>query len=273
MCGRYTIAHSSDEILERFEAIIAEASGTSSAAAASNDGTGDAPPGDAPTPTALRANYNVAPTVQVPVILRTQDAGQLGPRTLETAKWGFSPFWMKDKKSKPLINARAESLMESRTFKHPFMRNRCIIPADSFYEWQKSGGKKVPMRFLLKGHGLFGLAGIWDEWKDLDGKIMRSCAIITVAPNELVQPTHDRMPAILSPDMESVWLDTTKFDAEELAKALVPYPADCMEAYQVCDLVNSVRNNSAACLEPASENDSPTTGDEPCQTQLQIPFN
>ena len=254
MCGRYTIAHSSDEILERFEAIIAEAAGTMSDA--STEG-GDHPP------TSFRANFNVAPTNVVPMILRpkSKDSEQ-GPRTLEPAKWGLIPFWMKDpKKSKPLINARAETLLDSKTFKRPFTKHRCIIPADSFYEWQRADGKKIPMRILLKSRELFGLAGLWEDWHGPDGQTIRSCSIITVAANKLVESVHDRMPAILPKGMESLWLDNSKFDPEELSNILAPYPEDLMELYPVSSLVNSVRNNSPACIEPsnaASEANDPT---------------
>ena len=249
MCGRYTIAHSSDDILERFEAIIAEA--TDTASTISSASVADAPPpGDV-----LRANFNVAPTVSVPVILRPDvETDPEAPRVLQTARWGLLPFWVKDiKKAKPLINARAETLVESKTFKRPFVRKRCIIPAESFYEWQKTGAKKIPMRILLKGHSLYGFAGIWDEWQSPEGEVIKSCSIITVAANELVQPVHDRMPAILPPHLEAAWLDNSKFDLEVLNQALTPYPSEKMEMYPVSDFVNSVRNNSPRCAERADD--------------------
>jgi putative SOS response-associated peptidase YedK len=177
------------------------------------------------------------------------------------------------KKAKPFINARAESLLESKTFKHPFMRRRCIIPAESFYEWQKTSTKKKPIRFLLKGHGLFGFAGIWDEWHSPEGEVVKSCSIITVAANELVKSVHDRMPAILPPHMEDLWLDTSRFDATELCKALAPYPAEKMERYVVSDLVNSVKNNSPLCIEPAANDPEATNGEMECPTQMTIQFN
>jgi putative SOS response-associated peptidase YedK len=260
MCGRYTIAHSSDDILERFEAIIAEASGSS---ATTNNAA------------ALRSNFNVAPSTQIPVIFRPDaDSDVNAPRILDSARWGLLPFWVKDlKKAKPLINARAETLLESKTFKHPFMRRRCIIPAESFYEWQKTPAKKIPMRFLLKGHSLFGFAGIWDEWHSPEGDVITSCSIITVAANELVQPVHDRMPAILPSHLEALWLDTSRFDADALCKALTPYPATEMEVYAVSDLVNSVKNNSPLCVEPNSNNTEAAKGEDECPTQLMIQFN
>jgi putative SOS response-associated peptidase YedK len=289
MCGRYTIAHSSDDILERFEAIIAEAAGSiaagsaavgsnseSTANANANSNTiagGNANSNSAST--SFRANFNVAPSTQVPLISRPNvDSAVDAPRVLESARWGLLPFWVKDlKKAKPLINARAETLLESKTFKHPFMRRRCIIPAESFYEWQKTTTKKTPVRFLLKGHRLFGFAGIWDEWHSPEGEVIKSCSIITVAANELVQPVHDRMPAILPPHMEALWLDTSRFDATELCNALAPYPAEEMEMYAVSDLVNSVKNNSPLCVEPAGNDNETNNGESECPTQMTIQFS
>jgi putative SOS response-associated peptidase YedK len=287
MCGRYTVAHSSDDILERFEAIIAEAAGSIAAAANSEStvsanstgsisATADASTSLISASASFRANFNVAPSTRVPIISRPNvDADVDAPRILESARWGLLPFWVKDlKKAKPLINARAETLLESKTFKHSFMRRRCIIPAESFYEWQKiSTSKKIPMRFLLKGHGLFGFAGIWDEWHSPEGEVIKSCSIITVAANELVQPVHDRMPAILPPHMEALWLDTSRFDAAELCEALAPYPAEEMEMYAVSDLVNSVKNNSPLCVEPAENNAEAVNGEKECPTQMTIQFN
>jgi putative SOS response-associated peptidase YedK len=265
MCGRYTIAHSTEEILDRFEAILSAASGISSDASGTQ--------GDDPLlPT--RANYNVAPTIAVPIILRPKmDDGELGGRTLFAAKWGLLPSWIKDpRKTKPFINARAETLLESRMFKSPYKQHRCIIPADSFYEWQRTADSKIPMRILMKDHGLFGFAGIWEEWRGPENEKIRSCSIITVAANELVQPVHDRMPAILSRENESLWLDTSKFEPEDLSKILAPYPKELMELYPVSNLVNSVKNNSPELTLPREHANSKAE-DQVCQTQLQITFS
>ncbi|HEY9758453.1 MAG TPA: SOS response-associated peptidase [Oculatellaceae cyanobacterium] len=265
MCGRYTIAHNTDDILSRFEAVLNAASGLASG---SSSDQGDNPP------LPERANYNVAPTVAVPIILRPKSKdGDLGARTLLAAKWGLLPSWIKDiKKTKPFINARAETLLESRMFKSPYKKHRCIIPADSFYEWQRTEDSKVPMRILMKDRGLFGFAGIWEEWRGPENEKIRSCSIITVTANKLVQPVHDRMPAILPREFESLWLDTTKFDPEELAKILAPYPEELMELYPVSNLVNSVKNNSPELIVPRDASGEGAQ-EQACQTQLQIPFN
>jgi len=106
---------------------------------------------------------------------------------------------------------------------------------------------------LLRDHSLFGFAGIYDETKDAEGNVVRTCSIITTAANDLVSDVHDRMPVILPRTAESLWLDNRHFDLEELKKLFQPYPSELMEMYPVSDLVNSVKNNSAACLEPRGE--------------------
>jgi putative SOS response-associated peptidase YedK len=175
---------------------------------------------------------------------------------MEFAKWGFLPFWSKDpKKIKPMINAKSETIADSRLFKHSFAKKRCIIPADSFYEWKKSGNGKIPMRILLKDHSIFGFAGIFDESKDAEGNVIRTCSIITTQANNLVSDVHDRMPVILPYTAESLWLDNRHFNAEELKQIMQPFPSELMEMYPVSNFVNSVKNNSPACLEPR--------GDEP----------
>jgi putative SOS response-associated peptidase YedK len=106
-----------------------------------------------------------------------------------------------------MINARAETLTELPSFKALVDRRRCIIPANGFYEWRKEGKHKVPMWVYLKNRKPFGLAGLWDVWREPDGNRVESFTIITTDPNELVRPIHNRMSVILRPDDEEQWLD------------------------------------------------------------------
>ena len=126
-------------------------------------------------------------------------------------------------------------------FRAALRRCRCLIPADGFYEWRKEpGGAKTPMRLTpLAGGALFGFAGIAEHWVGPDGEQVRSCAILTTAPNELVAPVHDRMPVILRPEYEALWLDPAITEPAALAPALVPYPASAMIAYPVSRRVRS----------------------------------
>ena len=120
---------------------------------------------------------------------------------------------------------------------------RCLVPANSFFEWQKTGQGKVPYRIMLKSEELFSFAGLWDAWTDKEtGEVLHTFSIITTDANELVRPIHDRMPVILSPEAEELWLDEHE-SKEDLLSLLVPYKADEMKAYPVSPLVNSPLNN------------------------------
>jgi putative SOS response-associated peptidase YedK len=110
-------------------------------------------------------------------------------RTLGQLRWGLIPAWTHDlRKGPPLINARGETVATTPTFRTPFRRQRCLIPADGFYEWQKLDAKhKQPFHIRLADHALFAFAGLWDRWKGPEGPV-ESCAIITTEANELVRP-------------------------------------------------------------------------------------
>ncbi|GAB1404716.1 MAG: SOS response-associated peptidase [Lentimicrobiaceae bacterium] len=191
--------------------------------------------------------YNSAPTQQLAVIPNDD------PRHLHFYRWGLIPFWSKDlPKSKPIINARAETLGEKVMFKKILKSRRCLIPADGFYEWKRNGNK-IPYRFVMKNGKPFAMAGLWDEWKDAEGKSMRSFTIITTGPNELMKPIHDRMPLILKPEHYALWLDESITEIPD--EVLLPYPAEEMEMYRVSDKVNSVRNDNDSIIVPVKSNE------------------
>jgi putative SOS response-associated peptidase YedK len=218
MCGRFTLAIDLENLLGQFLFPVEDLGYTS--------------------------RYNIAPTQQVLTY------GAQGPNTAEYMRWGLIPMWKKPEQKLPLmINARGDKLASSGVFKRPLQRQRCLILADSFYEWQ--GKEKTPMRIGLKGWEPFGLAGLWDSWHDPEKGEAHSCTIITCPPNELMQPIHDRMPVIVPPELQALWLDRGVNDLEALMPLLRPYPSDEMEAYEVSRLVNSVKNESAALLSPA----------------------
>jgi putative SOS response-associated peptidase YedK len=121
-----------------------------------------------------------------------------------------------------MINARAETLTELRSFKLLVDRRRCIIPADGFYEWRKEGKRKVPMWVYLKSKEPFALAGLWDEWRKPDGKKLESFTIITMEPNELIQPIHNRMPVILQTEDEQQWLEASRTPFAKAKSLLKP---------------------------------------------------
>ncbi|MBJ6119015.1 SOS response-associated peptidase [Pontibacter sp. BT310] len=184
------------------------------------------------------ANYNAAPSQKLPVV--TNDH----PNEVQFFSWGLQPFWAKDAKAvKRSINARAETLIEKPSFRTLLKSKRCLVPADGFYEWQASTHGKVPYRVLLKNEELFSFAGLWDEWVDRSsGEVLHTYTIITTSANEVVKPIHDRMPVILSPEAEELWLDEHETQ-ENLLSLLKPFKAEDMKTYQVSPLVNSPLNN------------------------------
>ena len=228
MCGRFTLHHTVEELEERFAAELAAGS------------VGE-----------TEARYNVAPTQDVLVVT------QNGVRHLQAYHWGLIPSWAKDTAiGNKMINARAETLAEKPAFRTALARRRCLIPADGFYEWQDAptGVKapKTPMHIRMKDGGLFAFAGLWDEWHAPDGSPLRSCTIITTSPNAVAAPIHDRMPVILRPEDEALWLDRSVTTATDLLSLLAPYPAEAMEAYAVSRQVNAPTVDDPALIVPAT---------------------
>jgi putative SOS response-associated peptidase YedK len=159
------------------------------------------------------------------------------------------PSWAKDKKTN-FINARSETLMQKAPFRVSFKKRRCLILADGYYEWKTLGPKQKQAHYFCRADNApLAFAGIWDIWKDGD-EVIESCLIITTGANELSRPIHDRMPAILVGADADAWLDPEVEEPEALLEILRPFAAQGMSCSAVGPLVNSVRNNGAACIEP-----------------------
>ena len=187
--------------------------------------------------------FNIAPDLSVPVILNES------PDEVTVARWGLVPSWSKEEKSPySMINARSETLLEKPTYKRLVKNHRCLVIADSFYEWKKTDGKKQPYRIMLKSDDLFAFAGLWDVWEK-EGKKITSCAIITTSPNKLMTSIHDRMPAILSPKEEQLWLNE---DVERALRILGPYETKEMKAYPISTAVNNPLNNFEELIKPSN---------------------
>jgi putative SOS response-associated peptidase YedK len=216
MCGRYSLKIDFETLARRFKA--------------------------EPPTESYPGSYNISPTEVVPVILNTN------PKQIELARWGIIPSWDKTGKQ-PIINARKDSL-EKPTFRKSFRERRCLVLADSFYEWMKTDGQtaKRPFRFLLKSEEPFAFAGIWTKQEDGESD-QPHYAIITTEANRIVGQVHDRMPAILKPEAERGWLDldTSLDDALEL---LQPYPDHEMRAYEISTLINSLAHDALEILKP-----------------------
>lgn len=221
MCGRYTLARSQQELSERFgiKQLFVD----------------------------LEPRYNIAPSQSVPVVISDE-----GERKLQAYQWGLIPAWVKDlQKTKPLINARCESLIEKASFKNSFKKRRCIVPAEGFFEWKKQGAQKRPMFIHSADSELIAFAGIWDEWRTEEGTPVRTFCIITTEANSLVSDVHDRMPAILDKDAEAKWLDESINDPQQLMELLHPCPENRLKMHEVSPRVNSFKEDCAELIEPA----------------------
>ncbi|RYL95275.1 SOS response-associated peptidase [Sporolactobacillus sp. THM7-4] len=187
-----------------------------------------------------RENYNVAPGQNILAVINDGTENRLG-----FLRWGLIPSWAKNPNiGYKLINARAESVAEKPSYRTAFMRRRCLIIADSFYEWTHDDPRnKRPFRFKLKSDELFSFAGLWEPWKDPDGHIIYSCTIMTTEANEIMEPIHNRMPVILRKEDEQNWIDPSIHDPEFLSRLLKPFSSSQMEAYEVSKDVNSPKNN------------------------------
>jgi putative SOS response-associated peptidase YedK len=201
----------------------------------------------------LEPSFNVAPTHRVAVVINS------GIKQLVAMRWGLVPSWATDPSiASKLINARAETLMSKAAFKEGFKRRRCLVVADGFFEWQKQGASKTPLFIHLTGERGFGFAGVYETWTPPLGEPLVTCTIITTEPNDLVRSIHDRMPVILPEEVEDFWLDPEVTDHSRLLDLLQPYPANEMSAYAVSTLVNSVKNDSPECIEPAAAMGQPS---------------
>ena len=190
--------------------------------------------------------FNVAPTQQVLTVI-----AQDGARTGQYMRWGLIPPWAKDARiGSRMINARAETVAEKPSFRSALRRRRCLVLADGFYEWQKVGAYKRPMRIVMKSGEPFAFAGLWESWKDPSGEAVRSCTIITTSANDQLRPIHHRMPVILPRDLEEFWLDSEVQEPSFLSQVLAPYPDNELDAYEVSTLVNTATNDDPAVIQP-----------------------
>ncbi len=199
----------------------------------------------------LSPRYNIAPTQTVPVIIERR-----AERRLALFQWGLIPSWSKEPKG--FINARAETLEDKPSFSESFQRRRCLIPADGFYEWMRTGSLKQPYFFQMKDEAPFAFAGIWDKWQSGE-RAITSCAIITTSANELLATIHDRMPVILDDEAQERWLRSDARPAE-LKEMLVPFPASRMKSFPVSSRANSAEADDAQLVEEVELRQEPTTG-------------
>ncbi len=229
MCGRYTLHASPERLAERFDVAVSDM---------------------------FEPRYNCSPGQELPVI--TSD----DPDHLQRFTWGLTPSWADEKQG--LINARAETVREKRSFADAYESRRCLVPADGFYEWADLGDGKEPYRVAFEDDRPFAMAGLWERWEPptqqlgldsfgggdaaADPEPLETFTVITTEPNDLVSELHHRMAVVLAPGEEAQWLHG---DPDAAAALLDPYPADEFDYFRVSDRVNSPTNDNPELIEPA----------------------
>lgn len=221
MCGRYTLQNV-DEISERFQARQLRFE--------------------------LASVYNVAPSQELPVVVEEAN----GERAIKPMQWGLLPRWqiVGHGGSVAPINARSETVAAKPMFRELIRRRRCLVPASGFYEWQAGPHRKQPHFIGVKDQPLFAFAGLYDEFAPAGSAPVASYAILTTRANALLAPIHDRMPVILRPEDERLWLDRTVEGIDELEPLFLPRPSSDLVAYPVATTVNDVRRDGPELIKP-----------------------
>ena len=237
MCGRYATVTKIKEIEKKFGVTA-----------------------NAPT-TAFTPTANVTPGMLAPVV------SSENPRELVMMRFGLMPSWAQ--KPMLLINARAEGehnkddhehftgakgIFEKPSFRKPIRSQRCLVIADYFFEGPKDIGLSKPFCFYLKKNDRpFAMAGIWDAWKNSNGEILHSFAIVTTPANALLRAIgHHRSPLILDEEDEKRWLDTS-LSTQEIATMMKVPAADKMNAYPVSPEIKNPRAQGLHLIEPIGD--------------------
>lgn len=221
MCGRYSQVYSFEQLEQQLQIPLSSS-------------------------VSIPANYNVAPTQNAVVLTNDQ------PNTLQALRWGLIPHWSKDiSYGARLINARREGIATKPSFRIAIRQRRCLVFADSFYEWRRSGQHKLPYRILRTNDELLVMAGIWEIWEK-DGQRIKSFSVITTEPNAEMEGIHNRMPVLLlDTDTQQRWLDDLPL--EDTLELLQTPPDDVLKYYRVSQQVNSVRNNGPELHQAVSD--------------------
>ena len=195
----------------------------------------------------IEASWNVAPSQDAMVVRRHPETGE---RHLDLLKWGLLPSWAKaPATAQRPINARAETVAISGMFRRAFAQRRCLVPAEAFYEWRKTGGPKVPYAFARKDRQPMAFAGLWEGFRWPSGEVTRTFCIITTSANEVMRPIHDRMPVVLAPEDWPVWLGETTGNP---SVSLHPPAEEILQCWPISTKVNSPKNNDAMLLDPVT---------------------
>jgi putative SOS response-associated peptidase YedK len=190
----------------------------------------------------LAPRYNIAPTQSSLIII-----GEAKSRSALTARWGLVPPWSRDLSlAARMINAPAEEIEDKPIFRSAFGAQRCLVPANGFYEWQSRGARKQPYKIGLRNSALCAFAGLWEKWVPEGGGPVETFTIMTTRANKLVSEVHERMPVIVAPADYQRWLSAPEATAKRL---LVPYTG-AMTIAPVGDRINNIKDDDVGLIAP-----------------------
>ncbi|MCA9546831.1 MAG: SOS response-associated peptidase [Myxococcales bacterium] len=195
----------------------------------------------------LGPRYNLAPTQRAMVVRLDGD----GVRVVAGLRWGLVPHWARDPaRAAAAINARSETVAAKASFRTPFKRRRCVVPASRFYEWRREGRARVPHSIQRADGAPFAFAGLWDEWQPPDGSApWETFTVLTTDAAGALGDLHDRFPATLEGGEIDAWLDPGA-TPEDLHRLLKPAPASALRVVRVSAHVNNARNDDPRCIQP-----------------------
>jgi putative SOS response-associated peptidase YedK len=202
--------------------------------------------------------WDAAPQSFQPVVRLNPETGR---REMPLMRWGLIPSWAKDERiGLSTISARAEEAATKPAFLDALKKRRCLVPADAYYEWQKTGPKtRQPYAITLTGGEPIVFAGLWESWRDTDGQPLETFTILTTTANERLAAIHNRMPVIVERKDYARWLDAPSASepSAELLRAATP---DRIDLWPVSDRVGNTRNNDDVLLDPINTTGEGTQG-------------
>lgn len=205
-------------------------------------------------PAGIKPSYNISPTQLTPVVIVNSE----GVRELKPMKWGFIPHRAKDVNGVfryKTYDAKSEDVFDKATWQRAIRTNRCLIPSNGYYEWQKTADGKRPFYIKPKDHDLFSIAGIYSSWTDPEGMEWGMYAVVTVGSNLEMATIAPRMPVILRPEVEDTWLDPTIDDFGKLFDCMRTYPAGMLQIKMANPEVNSVKASGPQLIVPPARQD------------------
>jgi putative SOS response-associated peptidase YedK len=192
--------------------------------------------------------FNIAPTQQVPAMHITG-----AQRALRWMRWGLVPSWSAGPDARyAMHNARIENITAKPAYRGPLRRQRCLIPASGWYEWQKLKDRKQPWLIAHSEAPLVCLAAVWDHWQS-DSESITSCSLLTASAAAPIDDIHNRMPIVVPMQRWESWLNPTNHDPNAALNVLQPIDALALRATAVSSHVNNARNDDPRCMEELQE--------------------